>query len=214
MTITNLGTLQSAVESWMERSFDDALFAEFATTVTDKLERGVMGPDGETWLVPPLRCRDMITSDTVDTATGAVSSWLEFERLWIDGDCDRELLYRSPQQFLSDPRSRETSGNPQIYTMDGVSLRFGPQGDATLQVTYYIRLNPLLVDADTNIILTNHPRVYQQGCMSEACDWLGDYARSDREALKFAAAVRALNAEKKQTQQRGSALVMTPQSIS
>lgn len=213
MAITNKGSLQSAVESWLERSFDDALFVEFAANVTDKLERGVMSPDGRAWACPPLRCRAMLVSDEMDSATGEVTDWLAFERVWIDSQSEgRDLHYVTPQKFASDPRAAQT-GTPSIYTIDGNQFRAAPTTPTILQVTYYQTLGALSDDADTNTVLGAHPRVYLYGCIAEACGWIGDFARQDREFMNFAAAVKALNVERVQSNTSGSVLVMRPGAV-
>src|SRR5262245_52253329 len=97
MTISTIATLQDAVESWMERTFTDSLFLEWANDVADKLNNGCLSPDRRTWLSPPLRIRSMLTATTLVTSGGSASlpaAWLESERLWInDSNGSPDLLY-------------------------------------------------------------------------------------------------------------------------
>lgn len=216
MAITNLGTLQDAVESWLERSFTDALFLEFAAQVTDKLHRGVLAPDNRMWIVPPLRSRLMLTTTTLTPSSGVEAlpaDWLEFERLWVDTDAGMDLVYVPKNQFWSDPRSRQT-GTPSIYTIDDENVRFGPTTDNDVECTYFQTLTALTGDAITNVILTAHPNVYLRGCLAEAWGWIGgNEAREDRETQNFANAVRGLNQQRKQAQTSGSMLLMRPGSV-
>jgi hypothetical protein len=211
MAITNIGTLQTATESWMERTFDDSIFLEWANSVADKLMYGVMGPDARTWVVPPLRVRAMHETATLTTSSAAValpSDWLEFTRVWIDSANDGgDLLYVPLAQFKS-MADAQLTGTPKKYTM-----YVAPTSDASIEVSYYEKLGAFTGDASTDAILTAHPRIYLAGCIAEACGWIQDYEREDREGAKFAAAVRAQNESYSRAQRSGSLLVMRPGSV-
>lgn len=218
MAITNVGTLQDAVESWLERTLTDSLFLEFANQVADKLNHGVMGPDGRTWLCPPVRIRSMLDTDTLTTSGGSVAlpaDWLETERLWIDNSDGTgiDLLYMPLTQFRTHPDAVLT-GPPSKFTVDGSTLYIAPTTDADLEISYYARLGGFTGDSDTDAILTNHPNTYLTGCIAQACGWIGDYGRQDRENGNFYAAARALNANNSRAQSSGSLLVARPQAVS
>lgn len=218
MAITNIGTLQTAVESWIERTIDDSLFLEFANDVADRLNQGVMAPGGRDWVLQPLRIRSMETQGTIVTssAIGALpASWLEFKRVWINASdgTGKDLLYVPLRQFRTDPDAVLT-GTPTKYTIDGDSLYIAPTTDATLQVTYYTKLGAFTGDSSVDDVLTNHPGLYRQGVMAEACDWFSDFERADRERLKFYTAANGLNAMERRAQSSGSILVARPQSVS
>ena len=213
MTISNVGTLQTAVESWVERTLTDSLFLEFCTNVTDRLERGGKTPDGRAWVSQPIRIRSMLYTTTMNSSTGEITDWLEFSRVAIeDGENDRELKFVTPLEFSSSPLA-VVNDKPLIYTIDGTTFRAAPTQATTLAVTYYQRLSPLTADASTNAVLTNHPRVYLHGCIAETCEWLADYERADREWAKFGAAVAGLNAEFKQAQTRGAIMRARPRAV-
>lgn len=215
MAITNIGTLQTAVESWMERTFDDALFLEWSNDVADKLTNGVLAPDGRTWLLRPLRIRAMETQGTIVTSSAIGSlpaSWLEFKRIWIDANDGKDLIYAPLRQFQTDARAQQT-GTPTIYTIDGSAIYVAPTTDATLQVTYYTKLGSFSSDASVDAVLTNHPGLYRQGVMAEACDWVGDFERADRERAKFFAQANGLTAMEQRAQSSGALLVARPQSV-
>lgn len=216
MAISNVGTLQSAVESWLERTFDDALFLEFANNVADKLNYGVLGPDGRTWIVPPLRLRSMLTTTTLATSSAAAtvpSGLLEFERIWIDANDGKDLLYVPLSQFRSRANAQLT-GTPTEYTMEGATLYVAPTSDATLQVSYFSKLGAFTGDSSTDTVLTNHPRAYLQGVLEEALGWISDFERAGYEGQKFAATVKGLAAADRAAKVSGSLLVMRPQSVS
>lgn len=216
MTITNIGTLQDAAESWAERSYTDALFLQWANAVARKLERGVMGPDSRTWLVPPLRVRAMLTQGTLSTSGGSVAlpaDWLEFERIWINANDGKDLLYMPLAQFRSIADSQLT-GTPTKYTIDGSTLYVAPTSDATLQVSYYTTLGAFTGDASTDAILTAYPEVYLSGVLCEAYRWARDAEGLALEQAELSGKVRALNAQDRNAKASGSLHVMRPQSVS
>lgn len=215
MTISNIGTLQTAAESWTERTFDDALFLEWANAVARKLMYGVMGPDGRTWVVPPLRCRDMEVGDTLTTSNGSVAvptDWLEFKRIWIDANDGKDLIYLPLTQFRSVTESQQT-GTPQYYTIDSSSVYVAPTTDADLTVTYYPTLGGFSDDNSSDAILTAHPEIYLSGVLAEAYRWIRDVEGVTLETAEFAAKVRGVNAQDKAAHSSGSMLVMRPQSV-
>lgn len=215
MAITNIATLQAAVESWLERSFDDSLFLEWANAVADKLNNGVLDPTGRVWLNPPVRIRSMLTQTTLATSGGSASlpaDWLEFERIWINANDGKDLLYLPLRQFRSHVDSQLT-GTPTKYTIDGTTIFVAPTTDATLQISFYEKLGAFTGDSSTDAVLTNHPRVYLSGVLSEACDWIKDYDQSARELNKFNAAAHGLNAMEARASRSGSILMMRPQSV-
>lgn len=216
MTISTIATLQTAVESWAEREFTDALFLEWANAASRKLMHGVMGPDGRTWIVPPLRYRGMETTTTLTMSGASVAvpaDWLEFKRIWIDANDGKDLIYTPLSQFKTDADSQST-GTPSKYTIDGGTLYVAPTSDADLEVTYYQTLGAFTGDASTDTVLTNNPEVYLSGVLAEAYRWIRDTDGMALEQAEFAAKVRGLNAEDKRAQTSGSILVARPQMVS
>lgn len=216
MAITNIGTLQSAVESFVEDTISDSLFLEMANAVASKLMRGVMAPDGRTWIVPPLRVADMETTDTLTTSGAVVSlpaDWLEFKRVWLDTTDGYDLTYRPLRQFQSSAEAKQ-SGAPVYYTIDAGNLYTAPTTDADIEVTYYQTLGGFTGDSSTDAILTNHPNIYRAGVTAEVYRWKRDNDGLAMETAEFSALARALNVQDKQAQASGSIMVMRPQSVS
>jgi hypothetical protein len=215
MAIINLGTLQTACESWMERTLDDSLFLEFAAEVTNVLNYGLRALDDRSWVVPPLRSRKMVTTTTLSVSSAQASlpaDWLEFQRLWINTNTGRDLIYTPQDSFASYPL-RDESGEPTVYTIDDELVRFAPTTDAVVQATYVQKLSELTGDSSTNVALTNHPHIYRHGCLWKAFDWEGNRERSDRELQFLSGGVKALNVQKNQAQTRGVQLRMRPGSV-
>lgn len=215
MAITTIGTLQTAAESWTERTLDDSLFLEWANAVADKLNNGVMGPDGR-WLIPPVRIKSMLSATTLATSGGEAaipSTVLEYERIWLDSsDGAPELLYYPLRQFRSHPDA-VLSGTPTKYTIDGSTLFIAPTTDQTLQVSQYAKLGSFTGDASTDAVLTNHGAVYLSGVLCEYYRWARDPDGLAMETMEFAAKVKGLNAQDRIAKTSGSMLVMRPQSV-
>lgn len=216
MTISNIGTLQAAAESWAERTFTDSLFLEWANAVADKLNNGVLAPDGRNWIVPPVRIKSMLTQTTLATSGGQATvpaTVLEYERIWLNSsDGAPELLYYPLRQFRQHPDSVLT-GAPTKYTIDGSTLFIAPTSDQTLQVSQYTKLGSFDSDDDTDAILTNHPGIYLSGVLVEAYRWLRDPDGMAMEQAEFSAKAKALNAQDRLAQTSGSLLVSRPQSV-
>lgn len=217
MAITNIGTLQTAAESWLERTLNDSLFLEWANAVADKLNRGMMALDGRNWAIPPVRIKAMLTQTTLATSGGQASvpaAVLEYERIWINASdgTGKDLLYVPLSQFRTDPDA-VMSGTPVKYTIDGSTLFVAPTSDATLQVSYYGKLGAFDSDDDTDAVLTNHPGVYLSGVLTEAYRWMRDADGMAMEGQEFASKARALTVQDRLAQASGSLLVQRPQSV-
>lgn len=216
MTITNIGTLQTAAESWAERTFTDALFLEWANAAADKLNRGVMAPNNREWLIPPVRIPSMLTATTLATTSGQATipaGVLEYERIWLNSsDGAPELTYYPLAQFRSHADAVQ-SGTPTKYTIDGSTLFIAPTTDQTLQVSYWGALGAFTGDSSTDAVLTAHPGVYLSGVLAEYYRWARDPEGMAMETLEFATKARGLNAQAKLRQTSGSLLIARPQSV-
>lgn len=216
MAITNIGTLQTAVESWLERTISDSLFLEWANAVADKMNYGLLGPDKRSWLIEPVRIKSMLTATTLATSSGQATvpaAVLEYERVWIDSaDGYPDLIYYPLSQFRTHPDS-ELSGTPTKYTIDGSTLFIAPTTDQTLQVSYYGKLGSFTGDSDTDDVLTLAPGVYLSGVLAEAYRWIRDPEGMAMETAEFAAKARGLNAQDAMGRTSGSILVARPQSV-
>lgn len=215
MAISNIGTLQTAAESWAERTFDDSLFLEWANAAARKLTNGVLSPDMRTWIVPPVRYRHMETTDTLTTSGASVAlpaDWLEFKRIWIDANDGKDLTYRPLRDFRSLPESQQT-GTPLYYTIDAGNLYVAPTSDADLEVTYYTELGAFTGDSSTDAILTNDPEVYLSGVLCEFYRWARDAEGLAIEQAEFGAKARGLNVQDKLAQTSGGLLVARPGSV-
>lgn len=70
----------------------------------------------------------------------------------------RDLQSMSPAALYMTYRGQ--SGTPAAYAIEGTLLRFGPVGDATLDMLYYAAIPVLTNTTPSNWLLSKHPDVY------------------------------------------------------
>jgi hypothetical protein len=74
-----------------------------------------------------------------------------------------------------------------------VEFRGVPAQDDTIDCWYYARPTPLTDDADTNVILTNHPTIYIEGTLFHLYKWTQDLELAQASADVFLDSVTSLN---------------------
>lgn len=219
MTISTYAELKTAIANWLERDDLTSRIPEFISLAQAKMYRGVMGADGRTWLSPPLRVRDMITTADIAVTSGVgalPSGWLEFVRLWINDTDQPNLEYQPPQSFFNLAAAHEaSSADPGLcYTIEGSVLRLAPPNTETLKSVYYAKFAAMSADGDADWVLTHAPHVYVDGALAEAYGgYIRDYEGMAYHRDSFAAALRGLNGQDRQAQASGSALVMRPRAL-
>jgi hypothetical protein len=219
VTINTFATLKTAIANWLERTDLTDRIPEFIALAQAKMYRGQMGQDGRTWIIPPLRVRDMIaTADiAVTSGVGALpTGWLEFLRLWIDSTDQPNLKYLPPQTFYDNAGAHNTAGAASLlaYTLEGSTIRTAAPTTETLKSVHYAAFTAMSGDGDADWLLLNAPNVYLDGALAEAYGgFIRDAEAAAYHALNFSAAIKGLNAQYSQAQHAGSALQMRPQAI-
>ena len=219
MAITTYAELKTAIANWLERSDLTSRIPEFIALAQAKMYRGVLGPDGRTWVIPPLRVRDMITTANIAVTSGVgatPSGWLEFVRLWIDSTDQPNLKYLPPQTFYDNAGAHNTAAASDVlaYTIEGAVIRTAAPMTETLKSVHYAKFTAMSADGDSDWVLLQAPHVYLDGALAEA---YGGYLRDPDGAAfhgaSFAAGVKGLMGQDKQAQHAGSTLVMRPKAI-
>lgn len=219
MSITTYGELKTAIANWLERSDLTSRIPEFISLAQARMYRGMLGPDGRTWLIPPLRIRDMLTTADITVTDGVGSlpaGWLEFKRVWIDDTDQPNLTYMPVTTFYDWAQSHtEAAGEPvQGYTIEGSTIRIAPPNTETLKSVHYAKFTAMSADGDADWIVTNAPNVYLDGALAEAyAGYLRDPEGAAHHGQVFAAGVRGLMAQDAMGQAAGSALRMRPKAI-
>lgn len=217
MSVTTYATLKTGITDRLERSDLAAETAGWIALAQGKAYSGMLAPDGRTWLIPPLRIRDMINTASITVTAGAgtlPAGWIEFLRLKGSVTDSTNLEYVPPEIYWDFAGSVQNETPLLSYTTEGTSILTLPAGSDTLNAVYYAKLAAMSADGDADAVLTNAPHVWLNGALAEACDWIGGMQDEVmRYTQLFASGVAGLNANYKQAQHKGGALIMRPRAV-
>lgn len=217
MTISTYATLKAAVADYLERTDLTSQIVTAFGLMQGKLYRGVLSPDGRTWLIPPLRVRDMIASAnvTITAGSGALpTGWLEFLRLKGSVTDSVNMEYVPPMTYW-DYAESQTADTPLFgYTIEGSTIRTLPAGADTLLSVHYAAFTALSADGDTDWALTNAPHVYLAGTLAEMWNFIGGNMEEEvKQTAAFSGGIAGLNKQYSAAQHSGGPLVMKPKAV-
>lgn len=170
MTITNYGTLKTAIADTLNRDDLTSVIPQFVSLAHAQFNRRI-------------RSHRQITrgSLTIDTQFEALpTDWLETIRITMDANPIRVLTQISMDDLT---RYRTATDNntdaPVYFAHNGTDIELFPTPSTsyTGQITYYAKITALSADGDTNWLLTNHPDVYLYGSLAHSAPYLQDDAR-------------------------------------
>jgi hypothetical protein len=159
MAISTYAELQTAVSNWLDRSDLTSRIPEFITLAEGRIAR-------------KLRIREMETESDVATVAGTRTAavptgFREVRRIYLNTTPITDLKYISPQDYWARYMSTNT-GKPQVFTVEGANLVFGPIPDAayTAKVLHYKALDAL--SSSAHAVFTANPDVYLYGALLAA----------------------------------------------
>ena len=170
MSITNYGTLKTAIADTLNRDDLTSVIPQFVSLAQAQFNRKI-------------RSHRQITrgSLTIDTQFEALpADWLETIRITMDANPIRVLTQISMDDLT---RYRTATDNntdaPVYFAHNGTDIELFPTPSTsyTGQITYYAKITALSADGDTNWLLTNHPDVYLYGALTHSAPYLKDDAR-------------------------------------
>lgn len=153
MAITSYSELQAAVASWMHRDDLGSVIPDFIVMAEATFNYGEAEPE-----FPPLRCRQMETTDDFAVSSGSValpSGFLEVRRITAATSPVRELEYASPDWLKEAYPSGQDASSPRFYTIEGGNIL----SVADFEMVYYTAI-PDLATNTTNWLLTASPNAY------------------------------------------------------
>jgi hypothetical protein len=170
MTITNYGTLKTAIADTLDRQDLTSVIPQFVTLAQAQFNRRI-------------RSFRQITrgSLTIDAQFEALpADWLETIRITMDASPIRVLTQISMDDLTRYRTAIDnTTDAPVYFAHNGTDIELFPTPSTsyTAEITYYARMAALSADGDTNWLLTNHPDVYLYGSLVHTAPYLKDDAR-------------------------------------
>ena len=179
-------TLETAVNQYIKRTFADDVFSTILQIAHDRIFRDLRPTETliETTLVPTSTLIDL-PSDYVDTR----------ELSYMNGS--RRIALRSVGRHVF-ARSASLTGSPTVYSVVGVQVEVAPTTlPADFSLWYWQKLPQLVLDTDTNIILTTYPYLYLYGCLVEGNAFIQDIQARDIALQSYGGEVQFVNASEK-----------------
>ena len=162
MALTTYDELNASIADYLARSDLATQIVDYVTLFEAKACRA-------------LKVRPMETSTTLTTSSGTAtlpSGYLGWRRVTWTGTPRRELAYVHPS-LLQASYPDSTAGSPNLFTIEGSSLKVRPIDDTGLEFDYYAKT--AAVSSSLNWLYTNHPDCYLAGSLSEAYAMLKDW---------------------------------------
>lgn len=221
MALSTFTDLKSAVADWLARNGDAALTTrapDFITLCEDRVHHGSGEPKDPDY-IPPLRIQPMETRATSPVTSGdpyldLPTGFLQMHRLQLNTDPVVQLSYVNPEELLI-RSSGLSNGKPTIYTIVDEQVQFerSPDSAYVAEMLYWKKFNPLSDAAPTNWLLTNAPRVYLNGALAEAAEFIQNWAAFDRYDLRYRKAVTGLQTSNDRAKFGGELLAAKPLGI-
>ena len=170
MTITNFGTLKTAIADTLNRDDLASVIPQFVSLAQAQFNRKI-------------RSHRQITrgSLTIDGQFEALpADWLETIRITMDANPIRVLTQISMDDLTRYRTAIDnTTDAPVYFSHNGTDIELFPTPSTsyTGEITYYAKITALSADGDTNWLLTNNPDVYLYGSLVHTAPYLKDDAR-------------------------------------
>jgi hypothetical protein len=183
-------------------------YAELKTAIANYLNRSDLTSDLDTFidnveaeLNRRLRTKDMIkrATATADSQYLAVpTDWIEAINVEITSN-DFSPLFQQSIESLDVYRksNNNSSGQPIYFAMvdDSIELAPTPDGEYTLQLTYYAKISALSDSNTSNFVSVSHPDVYLYGALKHASIFLMEDERIPMFTQQFEKALEEMRLE-------------------
>jgi len=183
-------------------------YAELKTAIANYLNRSDLTSDIDTFidnveaeLNRRLRTKDMIkrATATADSQYLAVpTDWIEAINVEITSNDFSPLFQQSIESLDVYRKSNNNSvGQPVYYAMvdDSIELAPTPDGQYTLQLTYYAKISALSSSNTSNFVSVSHPDVYLYGALKHASIFLMEDERIPMFTQQFEKALEEMRLE-------------------
>ena len=170
MSITNFGTLKTAIADTLDRQDLTSVIPTFVSLAQAQFNRKI-------------RSHRQITrgSLTINTQFEALpADWLETIRITMDASPIRVLTQISMDDLTRYRTAIDnTTDAPVYFAHNGTDIELFPTPSTsyTGEITYYAKITALSADGDTNWLLTNNPDVYLYGALVHTAPYLREDPR-------------------------------------
>ena len=186
-------------------------YAELKTAIANYLNRSDLTSDIDTFIdnVEAELNRRLRTKDMIKRATATADSqyltvptdWIEAINVEITSNDFSPLFQQSIESLDVYRKSNNNSvGQPVYFAMvdDSIELAPTPDGEYTLQLTYYAKISALSDSNTSNFVSVSHPDVYLYGALKHASIFLMEDERIPMFTQQFEKALeeRRLEQEK------------------
>lgn len=167
MSITNYSELKSSIADWLNRSDLTSVIPTFIKLGEADIARDLRHMSQE----------KRVTALLDEEYEVIPSDWLETINARLTDDTPLKLI--SQEDMASYKAANRTAGKPRYYSLTTNRIEFypTPDGDSSMELTYFARI-PSLTDATpTNWLLTNEPDVLLYASLKHAAPYLDDDER-------------------------------------
>jgi len=183
-------------------------YAELKTAIANYLNRSDLTSDIDTFIdnVEAELNRRLRTKDMIKRATATADSqyltvptdWIEAINVEITSNDFSPLFQQSIESLDVYRKSNNNStGQPVYYAMvdDSIELAPTPDGEYTLQLTYYAKISALSDSNTSNFVSVSHPDVYLYGALKHASIFLMEDERIPMFTQQFEKALEEMRLE-------------------
>jgi hypothetical protein len=183
-------------------------YAELKTAIANYLNRSDLTSDLDTFIdnVEAELNRRLRTKDMIKRATATADSqyltvptdWIEAINVEITSNDFSPLFQQSIESLDVYRKSNNNStGQPVYYAMvdDSIELAPTPDGEYTLQLTYYAKISALSDTNTSNFVSVSHPDVYLYGALKHASIFLMEDERIPMFTQQFEKALEEMRLE-------------------
>lgn len=183
-------------------------YAELKTAIANYLNRSDLTSDLDTFIdnVEAELNRRLRTKDMIKRATATADSqyltvptdWIEAINVEITSNNFSPLFQQSIESLDVYRKSNNNStGQPVYYAMvdDSIELAPTPDGEYTLQLTYYAKISSLSDTNTSNFVSVSHPDVYLYGALKHASIFLMEDERIPMFTQQFEKALEEMRLE-------------------
>lgn len=188
MALDTFDNLKASVKSWSKRKdVTGALVSDFVVLAEEMMFSNRMEPLS----LSDMDTRSIATTSTSERFIALPEFFLSMRRLKLNlSQGDRKLTFVTPNNLSTVP----TAGMPSAFTVTSqIGFDRVPDQEYTVEMQYFRRPTPLSTSNQTNIILTNFPSIYLNGCLSALWKFFKEEELASYYEVLFMSAIEGAN---------------------